>query len=87
VDTGHTRFGAEGTPGSLRPLSVRLDCGLHDHVCPCPSTLLSDEGAPALLTGERILVRDRRPRYMFALWSGRGGGYSSIMLIDGCNVF
>ena len=82
MDTGHTRFGAEGTPGSLRPLSVRLHCGLSYHVGPCPSTLFSDEGAPALLTGERILVGDRRPRNMLALWSGRGEGYSSIMSVN-----
>ena len=72
--------------GSLRPFVARFRLTYYD-VWSAPAPLGFVQGAVALLTGERDRVRVRRPRFMLALWSGRGGCYSSIIPGDGCNVF
>jgi len=57
--------------GSLRPFVARFRLTYYDGWS-APAPLGFVQGALALLTGERIRVGDRRPRFMCALWSGRG---------------
>ena len=68
--------------GSLRPFVARCRLTYYD-VWSAPAPLGFVQGAVALLTGERNRVGVRRPRFMLALWSGRGGCYSYSILGDG----
>ena len=72
--------------GSLRPFVARFRLTYY-RVWSAPAPLGFVQGAVALLTGERNGVSVRRPRFMLALWSGRGGCYSSIILTTACVVF
>ena len=68
--------------GSLRPFVARFRLTYY-RVWSAPAPLGFVQGAVALLTGERNRVGVRRPRFMLALWSGRGGCYSYSILGDG----
>ena len=75
-------FGYRHPLGSLRPFVARFRLTYY-RVWSAPAPLGFVQGAVALLTGERNGVSVRRPRFMLALWSGRGGCYSSIIHGDG----
>ena len=68
--------------GSLRPFVARFRLTYY-RVWSAPAPLGFVQGAVALLTGERNGVSVRSPRFMLALWSGRGGCYSYSILGDG----
>jgi hypothetical protein len=71
--------GSSRTPSHRCKHGSALDPGGYVLSCPC----YPEQGAVALLTGERNRARVRRPRNMLALWSGRGGCYSPIISRDG----
>ena len=83
VDTGWGLYlGYRHPLGSLRPFVARFRLTYYD-VWSAPAPLGFVQGAVALLTGERNGVSVRRPRFMLALWSGRGGCYSYSIRADG----
>jgi len=67
--------GSSRTPSHRCKHGSALDPDGYVLSCPC----YPEQGAVALLTGERNRARVRRPRNMLALWSGRGGCYSPII--------
>ena len=71
--------------GSLRPFVARFRLTYY-RVWSAPAPLGCVQGAVALLTGERNRVGVRRPLFMYALWSGRGRCYSSIIPVAVCDA-